>query len=572
MRTLLALSLLAPAAAHAFCGTYMGGAGAELYNHKAQVAYVRQGNQTTLTLFNDVEGNTDTFAMVVPVPVVLQQGDVQLVSSHIFDRLDTYSSPRHVDYDCPSTDSWGNWGDTSDSGSAPQADTSDSDVTIEEQFLVGEYEITVLSATESLALITWLNSNGYAVSSDANTMLGEYIAQNMYFFAARVVVGASPDTGLPGPVDTAAGVAGELQPLRFSFPSTDFGLPIRLGTLNSPGVQDLFVYVIGDSANGYAEVTNYPEATPEDECMWMGSDWPDFGSFYEQQFSDAIDVAGGNAWVREYSWNTGGCDPCSTTPLNTAEVNELGFVGSSNGSYTTRLHLRYGADVPTDLQLAFSGSSQTSQMRYIDYEWEQEEDWPICGAGFASPPGTCDGLEVVDTSIDVPPHTGDSETGEVGETDDSGETAHTGTVVIVLPGPETGETAHTGLPVFGETDTAASESLDSDDSVLEDTAAGDSAEDSDVDTDVEDSDSVDSESVDTEVVDTEVLDTDAADTDVADTDVADTDVADTDATDSEPPDVIDPGKGDGCGSCDAGGPGTGGWLVLGLVGLIRRRR
>ena len=43
-RFLALLALATPGTAHAFCGTYVGQAGASLYNNASQMVVVRQGN------------------------------------------------------------------------------------------------------------------------------------------------------------------------------------------------------------------------------------------------------------------------------------------------------------------------------------------------------------------------------------------------------------------------------------------------------------------------------------------------------------------------------------------------
>ena len=86
--------------AHAFCGTYVGSAGADLYSHTSQVAIARQGNQTTLTLANDYEGSLDEFAVVIPVPSVLTAENVKVVDQEVLQRIEMYSSPRLVEYSC----------------------------------------------------------------------------------------------------------------------------------------------------------------------------------------------------------------------------------------------------------------------------------------------------------------------------------------------------------------------------------------------------------------------------------------------------------------------------------------
>ena len=102
MHTMFALlsSLFVSPSAHAFCGTYVSGAGTELYNNLSQVALVRQNGMTTVSVYNDVEGDTSDFAMVIPVPVVLPPAAVNVLEHDIFTRLDNYSQPRVVSYEC----------------------------------------------------------------------------------------------------------------------------------------------------------------------------------------------------------------------------------------------------------------------------------------------------------------------------------------------------------------------------------------------------------------------------------------------------------------------------------------
>ena len=59
-------------------------------------------------------------------------------------------------------------------------------VTVEAQYLVGEYDILILSATQSDGLETWLKENGYSAPEGASQVLGSYIRQGMKFFVAKV--------------------------------------------------------------------------------------------------------------------------------------------------------------------------------------------------------------------------------------------------------------------------------------------------------------------------------------------------------------------------------------------------
>ena len=59
---------------------------------------MRDGQRTVITMSNDFKGEVRDFAMVVPVPVVLQRDDIAVVDRSIFQKLDGYSSPRLVEY------------------------------------------------------------------------------------------------------------------------------------------------------------------------------------------------------------------------------------------------------------------------------------------------------------------------------------------------------------------------------------------------------------------------------------------------------------------------------------------
>src|SRR5688572_27787198 len=93
-----ALLLVIPSWAHAFCGFYVAGAGADLYNHATVVVLMRDGTRTVLSMQNDYQGPPEDFAMVVPVPTVLAQSDVHVLPREIFQRVDRLAAPRLVEY------------------------------------------------------------------------------------------------------------------------------------------------------------------------------------------------------------------------------------------------------------------------------------------------------------------------------------------------------------------------------------------------------------------------------------------------------------------------------------------
>ena len=375
---LLSLSLLAGAdSAHAFCGHYAGQVGADLYNNASQIAVARQDGRTTLTLVNDFEGEASEFAVLVPVPEVLGPEDVAVVDPSVVSRVDAYSAPRLVTYTCDDFLWEYDDAETLDSGAAGGGgESADDSVTVEAEFSAGEYDIVILSAEESAALITWLTDNGYGVSSDAEELLGDYIDSGAKFFAAKVNLENIPEG------------ASYLSPLQFGYDSEVFSLPIRLGTLNSGGEQDLILYVLSDS--GQTHISNYPEVEVESDCMVDLGDWDSLHAFVDDRFRTALATEERPGWALEYGWTASGCDPCADEPLADEDVQALGWQGEAFDAYFSRIHMRYPPEaVDQDLVFYASGLTSFTQVRYIEYDRELEDRFPNCVAGWATDPGTC---------------------------------------------------------------------------------------------------------------------------------------------------------------------------------------
>ena len=105
MRFARSFSALAAAAlfgiagpAAAFCGFFVSGADAKLYNNASQVVLMRKGNHTVMTMSNNYKGPPEDFAMVIPVPVVLQKDQVHTLPPTVFQHIEQLTAPRLVEY------------------------------------------------------------------------------------------------------------------------------------------------------------------------------------------------------------------------------------------------------------------------------------------------------------------------------------------------------------------------------------------------------------------------------------------------------------------------------------------
>lgn len=182
---LVACAIARPPDAHAFCGFYVGKADSNLFNHASQVVMVRHGDKIVLSLMNDYQGEPSDFALVIPVPQVLQKEQIHIANREIFKKLDEYSSPRLVEYFDPNPCEIYRpmAGVASGAGIMSRAEVASPvqanalGVTVEAQYTVGEYDIVILSAKQSDGLETWLQENGYKIPLGAHRALEPYIRQ-----------------------------------------------------------------------------------------------------------------------------------------------------------------------------------------------------------------------------------------------------------------------------------------------------------------------------------------------------------------------------------------------------------
>ena len=175
--TILGLLALAPPAS-AFCGFYVTKADTQLFNRASQVVLVRDGDRTVMTMANDFRGDPSEFAMVIPVPTVLEREQIHVGDKQLIDHLDAYSAPRLVEYfdENPCSVVLRESLDTSVAMAAPseraEARNRALGVVIEASYTVGEYDILILSAQQSDGLGTWLTENGYRIPAGAAATLG----------------------------------------------------------------------------------------------------------------------------------------------------------------------------------------------------------------------------------------------------------------------------------------------------------------------------------------------------------------------------------------------------------------
>ena len=168
-------------------------------------------------------------------------------------------------------------------------------------------------------------------------------------------------------------------------------LPIRLGTVNADGPQELFVYFL--TRQGRVETTNYrtvrlPEA--QEIPLYVKER---FGDFYRDLFAQQVKREQQRGVFLEYAWDMNWCDPCAANPLSAEELRLLGVFWQDHNDrpgkglgqpnvFVTRLHVRYAAaHFPDDLIFQETSDRGNFQARYIlRHPWTGQDN---CAAAAA---------------------------------------------------------------------------------------------------------------------------------------------------------------------------------------------
>ena len=362
----------------AFCGFYVAKADTDLFNDASKVVIARDGERTVVTMASDFRGDVSEFAMVIPVVDIPEREQINVANPGLIEHLDAYTAPRLVEYhdENPCIENrieevvvTGQRATIRQKARQDIAAPEQLGVVIEATYEVGEYDILILSAKQSDGLIQWLNQEGYNIPDGAEQTVSAYLKRDMKFFVAKVSL------------DRHDGKA-NLRPIQVAYEDEDYMLPIRLGTVNAQGKQELFVFAL--SRKGRVETTNYRTVklpSDMDVPVYLKEE---FGDFYKDMFRHQVKRENGKAVFMEYAWDMSWCDPCAAQPLSRSELRELGVMWLDGSNLTrreqrklrrnprpvdvfvTRLHLRYDAEsFPEDLKFQATGDRTNYQGRYV---------------------------------------------------------------------------------------------------------------------------------------------------------------------------------------------------------------
>jgi hypothetical protein len=359
------------------CGAYFGQRGPEtggqtatkIYNHSTRMVIARDGETSTITMEADYRGDARAFAVVIAVPTTLRRDQIRIADGALIQAMDRFTAPRlretHDASPCPLPKGPAPAGllgalmSGQSRGMAGADGEGTRGVTVEARYLVGEYDVAILSATQSDGLRAWLNDAGYQVPVAAEPVLAAYIQDGMKFFVARVNLAQK----------AALGYA-MLRPLQIAYQSPKFVVPMRLSTINAEGPQEMFVFAL--TRRGRVESSNYATVPVPADAEVPPFVARNFSGFYDAVFDRMYQESGRAGVFVEFARSlrmAQGAAVGAGGP-GISQVNQLGatWVTAEAGGdvVVTRLHARYDrARFTRDLMLLESDNTAPLAATFI---------------------------------------------------------------------------------------------------------------------------------------------------------------------------------------------------------------
>jgi len=279
---LLILALAPPASA---CGGFFCSAAAPIDQAAEEIVFAMDEDEGIVEMHIDIsyEGRSEDFAWILPVP---EEPELFVSSTLMFNALSAATVPTFTltyreDGRCsqPSRSSWGCATEYSIASPNVQGIANPGGVDVVDTERIGPYDTVTLRADSTTELMSWLVDNEYDLPQDLEPLLTQYIAEDSHFVAMRMAAGTA---------------IGDIEPIGLRYAADALAIPIQLTAVAAADDMPLRVYVLGRHRA-------VPESYLHVQINEAAVDWRTGGGNYADILGEAIDEAGGLAFVTEYA-------------------------------------------------------------------------------------------------------------------------------------------------------------------------------------------------------------------------------------------------------------------------------
>ena len=273
--------LWTPTVALAFGGFFCNSA-TPVNQAAERILFARDGDQIEMHVQITYSGPAVDFGWILPAAADVE---TTVSTNSLFTRLDQRFAPRfrlltefEPGCDFPVAFDEAEQGGDGDPGAVPDGEPSPPSVNVLSREVVGPFDRVILQADNVDVLFDWLQTNEFQIPAMAAAALEPYIETSV-FVAIKL---------LPGN-DSA-----DIRPLRLRFTAPAPSIPLRPTQVAADPDMGIIVYLLG-SGRGIA--TNYRHVTVNEAAIR----WERGGSNYADVVSQAVDEAGGQAFVTDYA-------------------------------------------------------------------------------------------------------------------------------------------------------------------------------------------------------------------------------------------------------------------------------
>jgi hypothetical protein len=262
------------------CGGFFCNANLPVTQSAERIVFARDNGQLHMHVQINYQGPPTSFGWLLPTS---PRVETAISSEAFFSALDRLYGPRFIlDYNFDEGCGQLDFGlDEGDPQAAPP--NSEPEVQVLSREAIGPYDRAILLPESVEALREWLDENEYQIPEDLDSKLQPYIDLDSAFVAIKLLPGLD---------------AGDIVPLRLSFPGDRPSIPIIPTSVAADPDMGVIVHILDEAR---AIPVNYNHVTINEAAI----DWLGQGQNYPSVVSQAVDEAGGRAFVTDYAGELG---------------------------------------------------------------------------------------------------------------------------------------------------------------------------------------------------------------------------------------------------------------------------